>query len=218
MSKVGITLTGVDERTTWPQISELIYGGAEIGILYKFSPDGRNRYPRLSWILDILDEAGEHCAVHICGNRARTQLLAGKLHQSIAKAKRVQVNGALLPSDLAKICGYCNQEVITQHCNKNDILRFLTSVPGSNHALLVDGSGGRGITPDCWNRPRTAKQVGFAGGLGPDNLATELPKIAAVAIGDWWIDMEGKLRDDDWFDVSKAKRCLEIFNEWLARQ
>ena len=60
-------------------------------------------------------------------------------------------------------------------------------------------------------KPHTAKAVGFAGGLGPDNLARELRKIADIARAGWWADMEGKLRVDDWFSVERAAECAAIF-------
>src|SRR5471030_3033761 len=66
-------------------------------------------------------------------------------------------------------------------------------------------------SPDTWSRPATNKAVGFAGGLGLDNLRAEMCKIAIVAEGDWWIDMEGKLRKDDWFDVREARAVAGLF-------
>lgn len=87
--------------------------------------------------------------------------------------------------------------------------------PGE-HQLLVDASGGRGVSPAEWTRPNTTRAVGFAGGLGPDNLAGELPRIAAVARGPWWVDMETKLRTDDWFDIALAERCSDAFEQFLA--
>ena len=53
---------------------------------------------------------------------------------------------------------------------------------------------------------------GYAGGLGPDNLAVELASIKAVASSGWWVDMESKLRDEhDKFDVGRAEQCAAIF-------
>jgi phosphoribosylanthranilate isomerase len=82
---------------------------------------------------------------------------------------------------------------------------------GERHGILVDASGGRGISPVEWVRPPTDKRVGFAGGLGPDNLEQELPRILDVSRFGDWIDMETGLRDDDdWFDVERARAVLEI--------
>ena len=72
----------------------------------------------------------------------------------------------------------------------------------------------------CWRLPESlavtilqrVSRYGYAGGLGPDNLRTEIPKIAeASGRHDFWIDMEGKVRDDsDRLDLSKVRRVLEI--------
>ena len=60
--------------------------------------------------------------------------------------------------------------------------------------------------------------MGYAGGLGPDTLAEQLPKIAE-ATGDRtiWIDMESKVRseDDQQFDLDKVRACLEISKSWV---
>ncbi len=63
---------------------------------------------------------------------------------------------------------------------------------------------------------------GYAGGLGPDNLEEQLELISAAA-GDcsFWVDMEGKLRtldetECDWFDLGKARRCLEAVKAGMA--
>jgi phosphoribosylanthranilate isomerase len=54
---------------------------------------------------------------------------------------------------------------------------------------------------------------GYAGGLGPDNLAHEIPRIAKAA-GDArvWLDMESGVRsnNDKQFDLDKVLQCLEI--------
>lgn len=62
--------------------------------------------------------------------------------------------------------------------------------------LLVDASGRRGGARAEWPLLKTRHAVGFAGGLGPDALCAELPPIRAVARPGWWVDMEGRLRDE----------------------
>jgi hypothetical protein len=63
---------------------------------------------------------------------------------------------------------------------------------------------------------------GYAGGLGPDNLEEQIPRILEAASykgfskeiqeGDIWIDMETKVRSDQdrQFDLEKVEHCLEI--------
>lgn len=213
----GITLTGADEHTPLPNLLRLADVGAEISILYTFSPDGRPRYPRRWWTAVALLELHGRAALHVCGGRARHQLMTGELDDLVAHASRVQINGMLAPAELWSFCRrWPLYPIITQHTDDNSAL---LAVPASNHAVLVDASGGRGQLPGWWQRPDTTKPVGFAGGLGPDTLAAELPRIATVARDPWWIDMEGNLRDEsDRFSVPRALEVLALWNEWRARQ
>lgn len=214
MSNIGITLTGADTQTPIDRLIRLADLGAEIGVLYTFSPDGRHRYPPLSWIYDAAQALSGRAALHICGSRARAAFMRGELYLLLKWVARVQVNGRLTPAELQTICdGNPDKTIITQHTDYNACLLGLSL---TNHALLVDASGGRAKLPDSWNRPKTDKAVGFAGGLGPSTLRKELPKIAAVASGASWVDMEGRLRNaDDWFDVSRA---MDVLGVWRAYQ
>lgn len=200
-----ITFTGVDERTNLSDLPR----GVEYGVLFTVSPDGRNRYPsrkNAAAIMAELSGGGHAVALHVCGARARAELVNGQLMDLTAWPERIQVNGRLEPWELEDICHHHQHEIITQ---ANEWNTSLLDLECDNHAILVDASGGRGRSPSSWARPQTDKTVGFAGGLGPDNVADELRRIRDVAIGDWWIDMEGKLRDhDDWFDVSRVRAVL----------
>ena len=121
--------------------------------------------------------------------------------------QRIQVNGRLEPWELEYICRQHPGHTIITQANKWN--GGLLDEEWDNHAILVDASGGRGKSPEEWRRLDTDKQVGFAGGLGPDNIVAELRRIRAVATGDWWIDMEGKLRNElDWFDVKRARAVI----------
>ncbi len=206
---MNVTLSGVDEWTTHADMDKLQRAGAELGVLYTHSPDGRNRYPSIRWIEKVLRGLGGRIALHICGGRARAQLHAGELNYLIDSVNRVQVNGVLEPAELLQICQrYLTKRIITQHNSRN---LWLLPVQADNHEILVDGSGGQGKIPERWGRPMTPKHVGFAGGLGPTTLADELPTIQAVAGEDFWIDMEGGLRDEnDWFNGERANTVLEI--------
>lgn len=214
MNMPGITLTGVDDYTKVVDMVRLVRLGAEVGFLYTHSPDGRPRYPTKFWIETRVFSLAGAAAVHICGQRARVELLEGKLDMMLERVRRVQVNGAVNLNELSSVCRrYPDKTIITQHIDANT---HLVHSRLANHAILVDASGGRGKLPEKWQRPDTPKRVGFAGGLGPETLRKELPKIAAIAGDDYWIDMEGRLRDgDDWFDVERA---LQVMNIWRSFQ
>lgn len=217
---IGITLTGADQRTKVDDLVRLADMGAEIGILYTWSPDGRNRYPSLSWIIETAEALCGRSAIHICGQRARAEVIysypgSAGIGFALECVRRFQVNGKLSPLNVRTIChSFPDHVVITQDAAYNRVLRDMDC---PNHALLVDASGGRGLLPQHWTRPATTKSVGFAGGLGPETLRDELPKIAQAAQGDWWIDMEGRLRDeDDWFDIERARSALTVFQTYLG--
>lgn len=210
-----ITVTGADERTKITALADMVrdYPRAEIGLLYTATPEDRPRYPRLGWLIEAAAALTGRCAIHVCGMAARRELVEGRLADLIGHAARVQVNGAVTAEELPVLANQAKM-LITQHYPAN---AALADIPVSNHQLLVDGSAGRGISPAAWERPDVAKPVGFAGGLGPHNLAAQMEQIRAVAKGLWWVDMEGKLRTDDWFDLSLAQRAVEIFHSLPGR-
>jgi len=204
----AVTLTGADERTDIEALVRLAtdYPALEVGLLYTATPEGRNRYPSLPWLDGASQALSGRFALHVCGHAARAELLNGcaELLRVISRSRRVQVNGDVGHAELPLLAARV-PELITQFQAARTDLRE-DSV--ANHSLLVDASGGRGISPAQWERPSTSKDVGYAGGLGPDNIRDQLPRIAAVAEGRYWIDMEGQLRTNDWFDLDKCQAVL----------
>ena len=207
---MNLTFIGLDERTPLNDAGVLSLT-CEIGILYSESPKRRNRYPSLDFIAEaVLGLA--MCAIHVCGRTARENLRSGKLEQILPHVQRIQINGSVSPPELASLCGLFHRHtIITQDLSTNHDLRRVNC---RNHAILVDNSGGRGLCPDHWERPFTPKAVGFAGGLGPDNVFAELDRGLASQKPEW-IDMETKIRSaDDWFDVDlcrKVRKQVEAY-------
>jgi hypothetical protein len=106
---------------------------------------------------------------------------------------------------------------------------------------LFDVSGGAGILPDGWPQPihidiepgefgegiEYWRYSGYAGGLGPGNLAEQIPKIIEASGGTEftnegriWLDMESRVRSDDdrQFDLQKVRRCLEIAGPYVNKK
>lgn len=109
-------------------------------------------------------------------------------------------------------------EIVTQHNDNNaDAWKATQSRIGGNHTrkdhhILIDASGGNGKSPEAWSKPISGMFTGYAGGLGPENLVTQLDAInAQVGDGFTWIDMEGSLRDaDDNFSLSRVEEVMKI--------
>lgn len=221
------TLTGVDEKTDLPELIDLSveHPIAEWGFLYSPKRQGQpGRYPSVGFLRKSFHELPLHVrvALHICGSGV-LQLIEGEpvvteLVQLVGqRGGRIQLNfsaHAISNFTLDRVRDCIQRfpliEFITQYNEANvHVWKSLCDVP--NHSVLFDASGGRGIAADAWSAPLDGVRCGYAGGLGPQNMALELQEIQTVA-GDapFWIDMEGKLRDGaDWFDVGACKTTLE---------
>lgn len=222
------TLTGADDSVNPKDLLQLSdsYPFAEWGVLFHYANQGKGRYPSFAWIdalcsvMHSLPRA--HFALHICGRDAIHDFLhgTGNVSNVAIHFGRIQLNlvaSNVDPSSLiAALRRHAVKTIITQHNPVNEGLwRLLNAVP--NHAVLFDESGGCGISPATWPSPLPGKLCGYAGGLGPHNLATELQRIHLVAgKNKFWIDMEGKLRKEDHFDLSSAQTCLSIVHRVVS--
>lgn len=231
----SITLTGLNESVNLQKVVELTRAtkgiNVEWGVLY--SPDragNEPRYPSLDWIQNVKRFAFENqlrIALHVCG-RGVEQLLLDNEALKIARGfHRVQLNFDYSAKQynltyLDRFMRSIDRPVITQHNDENEYVS--RNIAARNHQLLVDSSRGKGISPKSWPLPIAAKSTGYAGGLGPDNLAQALVDIEAVAgSGQYpehyksWVDMESKLFSGFMFDLAKAEVCLSIMQAHSAR-
>lgn len=182
---------------------------------------------------------GLRLSLHVCGRWVR-QLLEGDTSFSSQRwwlldiCQRIQLNfhadphrlPATYPQSLAPLKG---KQVIFQLDGVNHEA-FVLARDVLDAVPLFDRSGGAGILPNDWPRAEYLDATpatpgphglgvehliyhGYAGGLGPDNLAEQIPRIASAAgSAPFWIDMERKARspDDVVLDLDKVRRCLEI--------
>lgn len=180
-------------------------------------------------------------SAHICGRWVR-DLCAGNptIIQEIASLgvfERIQLNfhayvhrienRARFVRGLALIEGYRigkaemlawskgHTQFIFQLDNVNDGTATEATVAGIDAMGLFDLSGGAGTLPGQW--PRQNTNMGYAGGLSPDNVAEQLEKIEQVAGSVAWIDAETHLRsaDDTQFDLDKVRSFLEAAKPWV---
>jgi hypothetical protein len=223
------------------------YPFVEWGILFSGARQGFSRYPHYPWVERFTQIYGNpehvdyfpiHVSLHLCGGWVRELISVGwsffdYLPNMVKLADRMQLNmtdETFMTLDFADIkkkvagCFYDEAKslrVILQ--TKRAFQRFewartINKEGPFKFDMLYDVSGGKGKLPKSWCAPADGVFCGFAGGLGPDTLEEQLPKIAE-SVGDHkcWIDMESRVRDeDDKFDLAKVEKCLEIASKWVV--
>ena len=186
-------------------------------------------------------------ALHLCGPAAVSFLREDKNLWALASQfDRVQLNfladpappppiaspfpsmptaGGVTAAQVANVLhgftfSYNHGPVILQNNAQNEA--FVREV-SRNYACnaLFDASGGQGLFPAKWPDAREVHgmKVGYAGGLGPLNIAAQLPLIDAAAAGKtFWVDMESGLRNRlDRFDLALASNVLDSLSEYVLR-
>ncbi len=236
----GITFTGVDEWTDLDRLQEIQekYPYAEFGILLsKNWKENGNRYLNPS-LWRSLSDYNLNLSLHLCGSVAReaykgnweplTELLQqdGVLKYRVTRLfSRCQLNVAgcsqkeyvfrdgvaplhfkevIIQQKSAEDCPLFKNAV-----KQNDVLSYANTI-----ALLCDASGGRGVASEIviFANPYNDYHVGYAGGFGEDNMVQKIEDIMACEdVGEFWVDMESKVRDkDDKFDLDCIERILKL--------
>lgn len=218
-----ITFTGIDVRTDLQELVSIQkqYPKAEFGVLtsYHWYENG-NRYPDpLSLFISKLKGKGLNLALHVCGRAAADaangfwNIIDIHLNGNLSMFGRIQLNISNrqdVPHMLASTPDE-HTEVIIQQKDVRHIDMFEKS-KSLNTSILLDASGGLGIDTPVEVLPNAGChfKVGYAGGFGPDNVRDKLAFLMEnEQVGDFWIDMESRVRTDDWFDLEKVKRVLE---------
>jgi len=216
------SITGADDPVDVGDLTRLAaeFPFVEWAILLLPARAGTPRFPTLDWIEKFSSRyTGAHTAMHLCDD-GLLGFIAGRqdILEIMQGFSRIQLNlkfgdveGKYDPADLvARVRAMPDKQFILQYTkDKKGLLPLFKNVP--NHAVLFDASAGRGISPDEWDVPLPGHFCGYAGGMNPDNVATNIDMIAKVAAGHaTWIDMETGVRSNDVFDLDKVRRVLEI--------
>lgn len=237
MSLELVSLTGADDCVAPEALAALSaqYPFAEWAILYFPEKDGTPRNPSAPWREKFLALDLPYTAAHLCGTRVFHALLDPELAQSVisdlSRYRRIQLNINARRQDFTdeevlaiyRTLHQAGLRLILQHHAGSErvIEQFLYDLDEEGMKrvdILFDASKGTGQRPDAWPAPhRFNLFCGYAGGLGPDVLEAELPKIkAAVAQAQsrrdlpYWIDMESGIRTENAFDLEKAERVLAL--------
>lgn len=233
-----VTITGADDSVEPEAIVDLSmrFPWVEWGILVSKNQEGSPRFPSQSWRERLqLRTRGMpiQLSLHVCGRWLRN-LLIGQNDLPIGMTEgfqRMQLNfhAEKLEYDaiaLARALADMSVGEMIFQIDGASGQEILAAVHGEGrHSFdqvpLFDCSHGAGVLPDEWPAPFDLSTYhGYAGGLGPDNLAEQIPLIGKAA-GDTriWLDMESRVRSDDGrsFDLAKVERCLQIAEPFIRR-
>lgn len=206
-----ITFTGADDATSPDRMVEIgRRAPVEWGLLFSRKRQNSGRYPSLSF-LGSLRGRGLRLAAHACGAYADEIVDTGSCcdFEGIAASlglefERIQINTARSfdPGVFAAFAAGLGARAIAQ-CR--DVFPEDDRVD-----WLHDVSAGEGLMPSFRPVPGPAVFGGYAGGLGPENVASELEAIARThPVGRrFWIDMETKVRSADVFDLARCEAVL----------
>ena len=208
-----ITFTGIDSKTNLSDVVSLSRRyPVEWGILFRGgnSPRGMSERDRTEAI-EYLTEKSVRLSAHLCGKYASAWVNREEPVQ-ITEFDRVQINKSSYTEDEIDSI---KMEAVKQAVQP--IIQWREeSFPKDGHVknvqLLLDRSGGRGVTETSFPKhPRPdAITIGYAGGIGPDNVKDVILKLE----GKYWIDMESKVRTEDLLDLDKCESVLrQVYDE-----
>ena len=207
-----ITFTGIDERTDLARVQALSDRyPVEWAVLFSAARQETDpRYPSLV-VTEEFRLMPIRKAAHLCGDYAKAVVKCGKPNVFLTGFQRIQINTiSPVPMAINDYASIWSAQGVMQV--RGDDFPEIKKVQ-----MLFDRSGGRGVVPGRWPRhPGGDRLVGYAGGIGPDNVLDVLAVINAD--GPYWIDMESGVRTDDWLDLDKCEAVLEaVYGKTVAK-
>lgn len=228
------TMTGADDSVEPRDVLDLgmKYPLVEWGILVSRDRFGTGRFPSKEWIDKFLQQYGilgckNSLSVHLCGRWVRDLMMAEptaitEYGQVLMQFDRMQINfhgrhhkvNLRFYERFKEFDTIKKKQYIFQFDKVNEGYMAVARKHDFDCVPLFDTSGGAGVLPDQWPNPLHAPVMcGYAGGLGPQNLAVECGRIQEIVKDrPIWIDMETHVRSnyDKQFDLKKVEECLKI--------
>ena len=227
-----VTVTGADDSVHADSLIEIQenYPFVEWGILLSKSSEGRPRFPSTLW-LDGLIKVKDKLTLsgHLCGRWVRDickgeQTLYSDRPHLEGLFNRYQLNFHSYVHGIkdevafvAAVKGLNAEQIILQFDDVNNEILQAVRENGIDAVPLFDTSGGAGALPSTWPDALDI-YCGYAGGLSPENLDTQMELISKVCgDGPIWIDAETHLRSEDnlQFDLDRVCEFLDEAKPWL---
>jgi phosphoribosylanthranilate isomerase len=238
MKLMHVTFTGADDSCRPEELLYLSrhYRFIEWGVLLSRNSMGSARFPSLGWINELqrtFKDTEHKLALHLCGSLLR-ELMVGEDYipsELVNGFQRVQLNfhGEPLKFERDKCVralskAFGNRELIFQidGAQGAEMLAAVEDGKQTFHCVpLFDVSHGSGVLPETWPTAHNSDgPFGYAGGLGPENLEEQLPRIENAAAGEpYWIDMETNVRSREdggrTFDLHAVRACCDIVHRFV---
>ena len=215
-----LTFTGVDVKTSLKELSEISikYSKAEFAVLVG-NNSGKmdyNRFPSLNIVEEFKQEKIiQNKAIHLCGGYAVDAMSfhGDFVYDLCSGFDRVQVN-------VKEEDSYWYRRAIERFADEVPCSKVIIQhrkawgkVPVIHEKVeyLFDCSGGRGKEGfKDWPKPlEKLNRMGYAGGIGPDNINRVIEFDSDYVGCNFWFDMEGNIRVDDWYDLSLIEFVCE---------
>jgi len=241
-----VTVTGADDSIDPTCLLGLakVYPFVEFGILCSKNNSGLPRFPSQKWMMGLLDINNNlvHFSMHLCGSWMRQLMFSTSpeifqnshncwVNDYLNIFKRVQLNFHGEPLNQIKLDTlvenlkkFGDKQIIFQlDLVNNNLFRSVDNMSrklGLEVAGLWDLSHGGGILPENWRLP-ISENIGYSGGLSPDNLKENLDKLCDI-VGETpiWVDFETHARTADnlKFDIpNKVIPFLEIAKDYVIK-
>lgn len=243
-------LCGADDSVA-PELLALLsqkYPWIEWGVLFRPDLEGQPRYASFDWVERLVAVNRKNNGVmklagHLCAERCQ-QVLDGdasfskKLHElgfgriqiNATAANKVIVDGAKLDvyANNIRSCILAVPEIdfiFQLNDETRGIWNCIIQYPiPSNLNVLFDASCGLGVLAKEYPSPLVDPveiPCGYAGGIGPSNIADVLSAVETAANGKTvWVDMESSLRvlitdkhqtcATDAFSIDKCFQCVLV--------
>ncbi len=231
-----VAIAGVDESVRPEELLWLSeeYPFVEWSVLYGKKVQPLNRFPSPEWIAELvrLSDGGRkmNLSLHLCSSSVNVVFRGDRsavatIRELLPAFRRIQLNVTykkeqqylpMLPNNIRELRDPHQIIVQLNGVPLNVEVGAMLEAAGIDVAYLHDMSGGRGKTPEEW-LPPVGKYTGYAGGLTPENLREQIPRIAAAAKNHLiYLDLESGVRTpDDLFDLSRAEEVLNIAKEYV---
>lgn len=216
-----VTITGADDNTDINEILDISeqYPFVEWGVLFSKTREGMPRYPSPHWLVQFLflrtiKNAKFNFSAHLCGEYCNEicEFATSSFFEQFfgQKFDRFQINYHESPWN-KDILNNIRKVVVNYKLNHWQIILPVDKFMDVEFSQLYDCSWGKGISPTEWIKNTYVQEVGYAGGIGPDNIEEVLSKIDFTS--PCWIDMESNVRTDDKLDLNKVRIVLEFCKE-----